>query len=453
MAGFDIRKNVQMKERTLHLRAPGNWINDPNGFIWYKGKYHLFYQYFPYAPEWGTMHWGHAVSENLVDWEHLGIAVFPSKKFDRNGVFSGSAIEKDGEMMLYYTAVQYLETDDEDIHRAKPEMFMSSQALITSKDGIHFDNWKDKRQIIPTLYTMENGGDIHARDPKVWETRDGYGMVIGSMTDKREGRLLFYRSKDGKEWKYISQSVLSGFGSGIECPDILSVDNQMLLLGAAMGWKQDGCRYSDQAVYAKINFDSETCKVKVLGNSELLDYGTDLYAPQTCVDKQGRRVMIAWMRMPGAVKRAGEILWNGMMCLPRWIHIKNDKVYFSVHPEVEECFGKAREWKGEKLCSSCRIRISLSEGESLDIGGYQIRCANGCLETDRSLVFANWKNYRLTASTPKLQNECRLDIYVDRDIIEIFVNEGEYALSHIVYGLGDYLNCQCSDKIIIQNRR
>ena len=84
-----------MKKDVLHLKAPGNWLNDPNGFIYYKGKYHLFYQHFPYAAVWGTMHWGHAVSEDLIHWEHLGIALFPTKAYDQNGVFSGSAIEKD----------------------------------------------------------------------------------------------------------------------------------------------------------------------------------------------------------------------------------------------------------------------------------------------------------------------------------------------------------------------
>ena len=88
-------------ENILHLKAPGDWINDPNGFIYYKGKYHLFYQYFPCAPVWGTMHWGHAVSDDLVHWKHLGIALFPTKSYDRNGVFSGSALEIDGRMNLY----------------------------------------------------------------------------------------------------------------------------------------------------------------------------------------------------------------------------------------------------------------------------------------------------------------------------------------------------------------
>lgn len=73
---------------SIHLKAPKGWINDPNGFIYYKGKYHLFYQHFPYAPKWGRMHWGHAVSDDMTDWEHLDIALFPTKNDDSDGCFS-----------------------------------------------------------------------------------------------------------------------------------------------------------------------------------------------------------------------------------------------------------------------------------------------------------------------------------------------------------------------------
>jgi len=68
-----------MRQDFLHLKAPENWINDPNGFIYFKGRYHLFYQHFPYAPMWGTMYWGHAVSDDLVHWSHEKIALFPTK--------------------------------------------------------------------------------------------------------------------------------------------------------------------------------------------------------------------------------------------------------------------------------------------------------------------------------------------------------------------------------------
>ena len=106
-----------MITQKIHLKAPDNWVNDPNGFIYYKGYYHIFYQYFPYAPRWGTMHWGHAVSKDLVTWEHRGIALFPTKKEDQNGCFSGSAIEKDGTMHLVYTGVpSFLGPNDWGLH-------------------------------------------------------------------------------------------------------------------------------------------------------------------------------------------------------------------------------------------------------------------------------------------------------------------------------------------------
>ena len=76
---------------TLHFLPRDHWMNDPNGFIYYRGKYHIFYQYFPYESRWGTMHWGHKTSTDLVHWKDEGIALYPSRDFDRNGCFSGSA--------------------------------------------------------------------------------------------------------------------------------------------------------------------------------------------------------------------------------------------------------------------------------------------------------------------------------------------------------------------------
>lgn len=130
-----------MIQDSIHLKAPGNWINDPNGFIYYNGEYHLFYQHFPYAPRWGTMHWGHAVSPDLIHWEHLGVALLPTKDYDRNGVFSGSALEIDGRLHLYYTAVKYEQPLREDIHLPDGHRFEASQAMVISPDGRHFDNW------------------------------------------------------------------------------------------------------------------------------------------------------------------------------------------------------------------------------------------------------------------------------------------------------------------------
>ncbi|MCI9360017.1 MAG: glycoside hydrolase family 32 protein [Hungatella sp.] len=429
---------IEVCRDLLHLRAPGNWLNDPNGFIYYKGKYHLFYQYFPYAPEWGTMHWGHGVSEDLVHWEHLGIALFPSKRYDENGVFSGSALERDGKLCLYYSAVRYLETDDEDIHRAKDGRMETSQAIVVSEDGFVFDNWKEKRQIIPVIRDMEIGDAADTRDPKVWLEGDRYFMVLGSTCEKKEGRVLFFQSGDGENWTYAGQCRHEGFGTGMECPDLFRVGEQYVFVGSPMGIGETGKGYRDHAVCCLAEFDKDSCSMKISGEFQYMDYGMDLYAPQTNVDRDGRRVMIAWMRMPEPVDDKGEKPWIGMMCIPRVVEVENGHICFRVHPQVDRYFNREIEGKESFDCRRpCRIQAVLDEGEEINVGGYRIWMENGYVQTDRSRVFRGIEGHRLVSSTPESLGCCRLDIFVDGNLIEVFINDGEYVISHVVYGLGD----------------
>ena len=85
-------KNIPQEEKpAFHVSAPVGWINDPNGFSVFKGKVHLFYQYHPYSRDWGPMHWGHSVTEDMIRWEQLPAALAPDQEYDREGCFSGSA--------------------------------------------------------------------------------------------------------------------------------------------------------------------------------------------------------------------------------------------------------------------------------------------------------------------------------------------------------------------------
>ena len=106
--------------RSIHFHTTKGWMNDPNGFIYYKGEYHLFYQYFPYATQWGTICWGHATSKDLVNWDQQEIALFPSLPEDQNGCFSGSAVEMGGQLRLFYTGVHYEEVDPTNINKCIP---------------------------------------------------------------------------------------------------------------------------------------------------------------------------------------------------------------------------------------------------------------------------------------------------------------------------------------------
>ena len=96
----------------FHIAAPAGWINDPNGFSVYDGRIHLFYQYNPYGREWGPMHWGHSVSDDMIHWEQLPAALAPDQEYDKIGCFSGSAIEADGQHVLVYTGVTKIKLED-----------------------------------------------------------------------------------------------------------------------------------------------------------------------------------------------------------------------------------------------------------------------------------------------------------------------------------------------------
>ncbi len=420
-----------MKQK-LHLKAPGNWINDPNGFIYYKGIYHLFYQHFPYGPQWGTMHWGHAVSKDLVHWEHKGIALFPTIYEDRNGCFSGSAVEKDGKMHLFYTGVHYLETNPENIHLCSNEQFESAQLHISSEDGFRFDNFQGKQVVIPVITDNKTGDRTHTRDPKVWHGKNGWYMVIGSTVKEKTGRLLFYRSEDLSKWTYVNQvSKEKDFGWMWECPDYFETEKGKILIFSPMGLMKDGKLHENQAVCCPVDFDEETCTMKIPDTYQFLDYGLDLYAPQSTVDENGQRIITAWLRMPEPVDGK----WNGMFCMPRVVEVKSGHIYFRLHPNLKKAYHKKITSPEQADEAGYSIHLDLKEGKSICAGGYRISRKNGKICTDRSKVFPESEQYRMEFETPEIKEGFHLDIYVDRNMIEIYVNDGEYVISNVVYGL------------------
>lgn len=433
-------------KNTIHLKSPGNWINDPNGFIYYKGNYHLFYQYFPYEPRWGTMHWGHAVSKDLVHWEHKGIALFPSKYGDQNGCFSGSAIEHEGDMYLYYTGVHYEKPDPDDIHLCLDEQFVSSQFLVISEDGNHFDNLERKRLVIPPIENRRIGDRTHTRDPKVWRGKDAWYMVLGSKTETEKGKLLFYRSRNLTDWEFVnSASKETGFGNMWECPDYFEINEDKVLVMSPVQFLNDGKRYAEQVICLLVQFDEETCTMEIPDHYQFLDYGLDLYAAQSTADEEGRRVLVAWVRMPKAIDGK----WNGMFCIPRVVEVKNGHIYFRVHPNIEKQFKRRIDSVSEADEAGYRVSFEIEDGEMVQIGGYKIFREGNRICTDKAAVFEGHDEFRMQFATPEVKEGYHLDVYVDENLIEIFVNNGEYVISNTVYGLKKEIHAKCMEKLEI----
>ena len=422
-----------MTENTIHIKAPGCWMNDPNGFIYYRGKYHMFYQCFPFDTRWGRMHWGHAVSEDLVHWENKGIALFPSKHGDRDGCFSGSAVEHEGKLYLYYTGVRYLEEDPEDTNLCLNEKFVSTQMMITSEDGVHFDNIRDKREIIAPLEDRERGDAAHTRDPKVWRGSDAWYMVLGTHGSDSNGRLLFYRSADLENWSYVNAVSKSGLGWMWECPDYYETKGGKVLSFSPMGFLKDGYREENQNICMVVDFEEESCTMRMPEQYQFLDYGLDLYAAQSTVDEDGRRVMAAWVRMPEAAD--GE--WIGMMCSPRVAEVEDGHIYFRMHPAVRGAYTRKIDRPDEAAEAGYLIAADLEEGDRIEIGGYLIYRKGNRICTDRSLTAGNDRDGRMQFETPEIKNGGHVEILVDANLIEVFVNDGEYVISNVVYGVGN----------------
>ncbi|WP_252315390.1 glycoside hydrolase family 32 protein [Sinobaca sp. H24] len=312
-----------------HITAPAFWINDPNGFCYYNGEYHLFYQHHPYSVKWDNMHWGHIKSRDLTHWEDLPVALAPSEPYDKDGCFSGSAIEKDGRLYLFYTGNIWTGPDpDTDLKQ--------SQCLAISDDGITFTKYEHN----PVISEAPEGNidPAHFRDPKVWEEDGMYYCILGSKSRENTGQALLYKSSDLLNWEYIS-IVAKGTGNmGYmwECPDLITVNGQDMIVMSPQGVRPEGDLYHNlhQAVYlpGKLEADKENFQFEQF---KLLDYGFDYYAPQTTLDAEGRRLMVGWMAMWESPMPEEKEQWTGAMTLPRELWMEKGRLYSFPVQELE----------------------------------------------------------------------------------------------------------------------
>ena len=217
-----------------------------------------------------------------------------------------------------------------------------------------------------------------------------------------------------------------------ECPDLFEVDGRYVLVMSPENIIADDINYTNNSVYSIVDFDEETCEMKLINNQKFLDEGLDLYAPQTTLDEFGNRVLIGWMRMP--LTFDGED-WIGMMSLPRVINIKNNDVYFSAPEYIDKLFNKEVKLSEFDVNDVYKLNATLNKDSVLDIGGYKISIVDDSIVTDRSKVFPDMKRKGRVFKSSKLNGRYDLSIYIDNGIIEIFINDGKYVISNIVYGL------------------
>lgn len=432
-----------------HIMPPAGLLNDPNGFIHIHGEYHLFYQLNPLHTKHGLKYWGHVISKDLVNWEQQPIALYPTEWYERNGCYSGCAVDNGGTLTLIYTGNV---KNEEGIRE-------TYQCIATSKDGINFE--KDGEN--PIISNQPKGYTRHFRDPKVWKKDGVWYMVIGTQTNKEVGKVLLYTSADLKEWSMVGvvtgsyENNLVDMGYMWECPDLFSLDGQEVLLACPQGMKPRGDLYNNiyQSGYfiGRLNYETGALSH---GNFIELDRGFEFYAPQTTEDKRGRRILIGWMGLPGEEEHpTTEYGWIHAMTIPRELSLISEKL---VQKPVEElkALRKNHIFHGDILLKKEAINLSGIQGDAIELlvecnlltaEAFEIhlRCSEdgaektilsyykgtSNIELNRNSSGKGYGGIRRCTITPR--EFIKFHIFMDTSSIEIFVNDGEEVFSSRIY--------------------
>ncbi len=451
-------KTIARQERpAFHLSPMTGWMNDPNGFSYYNGKYHMFYQYNPYETNWGPMHWGHAVSEDMLQWEHLPAALAPDQEYDNaGGCFSGSAeVLSDGRQLLMYTGVAREEQEDGSM------VDIQTQCMAVG-DGVSYTKYAGN-PVLTAADLPEGASRIDFRDPKMWKVEDGtFYCVVGSRPADGSGQILLYESADGFGWKF-NQILIQNrnrYGKMWECPDFFELDGKWVLLTSPQDVQADGLSFGCGNISIAVIGHMDENEKFVEESIQSIDYGIDFYAPQTTKTPDGRRVMIGWMQNWDTCSvRMDDAKWYGQMSCPRELAIQDGKLIQKPVRELEQCYTKKTEYenvivdKKLQLDDVCGRTVDLTieleaENEKELYHSFTISVAaddqfhsdivfrpfEKTVEIDRTCcgtrrAALNQKKCHVNTENGKL----KLRIVLDRYSAEVFVNDGEQVLTMTYY--------------------
>ena len=417
---------MMIKKQRYHLEPDTGLLNDPNGLVFYKGIYHVFFQWNRFEKNHSYKEWGHFTSKDMVHWKKEGSALVPDQLYEKNGVYSGSACTKGNQLFLYYTGNN--KTDG---------VRKSSQCLAITEDGKTFI----KKGVIlktPSEFTE------HFRDPKVWHADYGYYMVGGAQKKNGKGAVALGSSSDGENWKYDSILAESDQYEMIECPDFFEINGQGMLVYCLQHRDNENDSSQDSfSVYKLFSLDGKTKRSQ---NSNLdkdwkrLDQGFDFYAPQTFEAPDGRRILLAWMsRMNEKEEKKFSQNEKNIHCmtLPRELSFKHGELCQLPIKELEQILSEKKYSKKiisrEGLVMDSRLYcLKMTDiSERMETNSFAVELQNGEVVINYNIVDKilrvirrNWVSGEYEEHSCKIADLNNLEIWSDISSVEIFVNDG-----------------------------
>ncbi|MGH2318162.1 glycoside hydrolase family 32 protein [Planococcus sp. SE5232] len=439
-----LRVNGCSWRQTFHIQPVSGLLNDPNGFCYYNGEYHLFYQWHPLGPFHGLKYWYHTKSTDLVNWKNVGIAIQPDDYFDSHGAYSGSAIEHNGNIYLLYTG----NTRDENFERHPHQCIaiMDAQENIIKLEKSVLDK-------VPVGYTE------HFRDPKLWKEGERFYAVIGAQRTDKTGCVCLLSSSDLLEWNFEGElaTALDLFGFMWECPDYFEIENQGVLIFSPQGLEPEGDLYQNiyQAGYVlgkKINLQLQEL---AHGNFVELDRGFDFYAPHTMEDPEGRRLMVAWMGLPEIEYPSDINGWAHCLTLPRELVVQDGKIIQKPVQElqslrktkVEATDRISHEKKAYDGFSGVTYELicEFEQGDALEYGiefraGEEEKTVIKYDVMQGKVILDRTLSGQVIGSTFGTERKCgmtetvyKFHLFVDASSVEIFVNDGAEVFTSRIF--------------------
>lgn len=393
-----------------HFHPPANWTNDPNGTIFYRGWHHLFYQLNPFAARIGSQHWGHARSRDLVNWEHLPIAIWPSADLGETAIYSGgAAIADDGRPRLIYTSIGH----------AQPEQWM---AIPADEELFRWRKFSGNPVLNQSAHT--SGPILQWRDPFLFQKDGATYMVCGGGTSAGRAQVQLYAAArpDFTAWKHLGPifQTLERENRNYECPNLFPLDNKWVLIVSP----------NRQCEYWIGDLDVKGMRFLPSAHG-VLDAG-DAYASNISFDDKGRTLLWLWGRTNTPPAKG----WGSVIAMPRLLSIGADG-YLRQNPpaEFETLRGEKRTFAGSGLekpivldgvatdCAELEVEFSGGGTQGLELrrsadgkAGLEVAMQGGYVTVGGARAFVgNAARYRLR-------------IFLDKRCVEVFVNEGSAAV-------------------------
>ncbi len=413
---------------TYHIEPNQGLINDPNGLIQYKGTYYFFHQWNRFRLDHSYKEWGLFTSKDMIHWKSQGSAIVPDREEDKNGIHSGSSIEYNDKLYLFYTG----SNKNNGIRKSR-------QCIAISENGETFIKQKE-------VINTPNGFTEHHRDPKVWRGQKNWWMLVGAQKLNLTGAVALYSSNDLLHWKYECILYDHNLDHVCECPDLFKLGEKDILVCCPqkrtviqdISGEQE--KVSSYACYISGVFNESKMSFTPDQDRKYFDYGFDFYSPQTFLDNKGRRIITGWMSRMDEKQEAccptKNFGYMHCLTLPRVLTWENNRLY---QRPIEELFERRHHAKNytasqgtfEAETGHFELHLKRNKNQSLKLYlrnrtiGIIYHLETKTLEVSRK----NWADEKIQTRQLLLPELSELQIFSDNSSAEIFVNNGAAVFS------------------------